>query len=108
VLKQVERRREEELKRLAELKKQAETQKEALLKLGTLTIQQKAGEGDTLFGSVTSADVAEAIQAASKLEIDRKTLSVPEIRKLGTYTVDVKLHSEVSATVTVEVVAEEA
>jgi large subunit ribosomal protein L9 len=107
VLKQVERRREEELKRLAELKKQAEKQKEALLKLGTLTIQQKAGEGDTLFGSVTAADVAEAIQTASKMEIDRKTLSVPEIRKLGTYTVDVKLHSDVSATVTVEVVAEE-
>jgi large subunit ribosomal protein L9 len=108
VLKQVERRRVEEVKRLAELKKQAEVQKEALLKLGTLTIQQKAGEGDTLFGSVTAADVAEAIQAVSKMEIDRKTLSVPEIRKLGTYTVDVKLHSEVSATVTVEVVAEEA
>jgi large subunit ribosomal protein L9 len=108
VLKQFERRRAEEVKRLAELKKQAEVQKEALLKLGTLTIQQKAGEGDTLFGSVTAADVAEAIQTASKMEIDRKTLSVPEIRKLGTYTVDVKLHSEVSATVTVEVVAEEA
>jgi large subunit ribosomal protein L9 len=108
VLKQVERRRAEHLKQLAELKKQAEVQKEALLKLGTLTIQQKAGEGDTLFGSVTAADVAEAIQAASKMEIDRKTLSVPEIRKLGTYTVDVKLHSDVSATVTVEVVAEEA
>jgi large subunit ribosomal protein L9 len=108
VLKQVERRRAEHVKRLAELKKQAEVQKEALLKLGTLTIQQKAGEGDTLFGSVTAADVAEAIQAASKMEIDRKTLSVPEIRKLGTYTVEVKLHSDVSATVTVEVVAEEA
>ncbi len=108
VLKQVERRRAEHLKRLAELKQQAEVQKEALLKLGTLTIQQKAGEGDTLFGSVTAADVAEAIQAASNMEIDRKTLSVPEIRKLGTYTVDVKLHSDVSATVTVEVVAEEA
>jgi large subunit ribosomal protein L9 len=108
VLKQFERRRAEEVKRLAELKKQAEVQKEALLKLGTLTIQQKAGEGDTLFGSVTAADVAEAIQTASKMEIDRKTLSVPEIRKLGTYTVDVKLHSEVNATVTVEVVAEEA
>lgn len=56
---------------------------------------------------MTAADVAEAIQTASKMEIDRKTLSVPEIRKLGTYTVDVKLHSDVSATVTVEVVAEE-
>jgi large subunit ribosomal protein L9 len=107
VLKQVERRREELLKQLAEQKKQAELQKEAILKVGTLTIAQKAGEGDTLFGSVTAADVATALQEASGLEIDRRALTVPEMRKLGTYTVDLKLHTDVSATVTVEVVAEE-
>jgi large subunit ribosomal protein L9 len=106
VLKQFERRRAEELKRLAELKVQAEEQKVKIQKLDTLTIQQKAGEGDALFGSVTAANVADLIQAASGIEIDRRTLSVPEIRKLGTYTVEVKLHTEVIATVTVEVEAE--
>jgi large subunit ribosomal protein L9 len=106
VLKQFERRRAEELKRLAELKVQAEEQKVKIQKLDTLTIQQKAGEGDALFGSVTAANVADLIQAASGIEIDRRTLSVPEIRKLGTYTVEVKLHAEVIATVTVEVEAE--
>jgi large subunit ribosomal protein L9 len=106
VLKQFERRRAEELKRLAELKVQAEAQKVTIQKLDTLTIQQKAGEGDALFGSVTAANVAELIQAASGIEIDRRVLSVPEIRKLGTYTVEVKLHAEVTATVTVEVEAE--
>jgi large subunit ribosomal protein L9 len=106
VLKQFERRRAEELKRLAELKVQAEEQKAVIQKLDTLTIQQKAGEGDALFGSVTAANVADLIQAASGIEIDRRALTVPEIRKLGTYTVEVKLHSEVTATVTVEVEAE--
>jgi large subunit ribosomal protein L9 len=106
VLKQVERRRAEHLKQLAEQKKEAEKQQEKLTKVGTLTIAQKAGEGDALFGSVTAADVATALQTASGLEIDRRSLTVPEIRKLGTYTVDVKLHAEVSATVTVEVVPE--
>jgi large subunit ribosomal protein L9 len=106
VLKQFERRRAEELKRLAELKVQAEEQKVKIQKLDTLTIQQKAGEGDALFGSVTAANVADLIQAASGIEIDRRTLSVPEIRKLGTYTVEVKFHAEVIATVTVEVEAE--
>ncbi|MGB8701479.1 MAG: 50S ribosomal protein L9 [Thermosynechococcaceae cyanobacterium] len=105
VLKQVERRRAAELKRLAELKQQAEQQRDALLKVGTLTIQQKAGEGDALFGSVTAADVAAAIQQASGLELDRRALTVPEIRKLGTYTVEVKLHTDVTATVAVEVTA---
>jgi large subunit ribosomal protein L9 len=106
VLKQFERRRAEHLKQLAEQKKEAEQQKEKLSKVGTLTIAQKAGEGDALFGSVTAADVATALQTASGLDIDRRSLTVPEIRKLGTYTVDVKLHAEVSATVTVEVVPE--
>jgi large subunit ribosomal protein L9 len=107
VLKQFERRRAEELKRLAELKVQAEEQKAVIQKLGTLTTQQKAGEGDALFGSVTAANVADLIQEASGLEIDRRNLSVPEIRKLGTYTVELKLHAEVTATVTVEVEAED-
>jgi large subunit ribosomal protein L9 len=106
VLKQMERRRAEELKRLAELKKEAEAQKEKLVKVGTLTIAQKAGEGDALFGSVTAADIAAALQEASGIEVDRRALTAPEIRKLGTYTADLKLHPEVSVEVTVEVVAE--
>lgn len=106
VLKQFERRRAEEVKRLAELKVQAEEQKAVIEKLGTLTIQQKAGEGDALFGSVTAANVADLIQEASGLEIDRRALTVPEIRKLGTYTAELKLHADVTATVTVEVEAE--
>jgi large subunit ribosomal protein L9 len=106
VLKQMERRRAEEVKRLAELKKEAEAQKAKLAKVGTLTIAQKAGEGDALFGSVTAADIAAALQEASGIEVDRRSLTAPEIRKLGTYTADLKLHPEVSVEVTVEVVAE--
>lgn len=106
VMKQMERRRAEELKRLAELKQQAEQQKEVLRKVGTLTIAQKAGEEDTLFGSVTAADIATALQQASGIEVDRRALSAPEIRKLGIYTADLKLHPEVMVEITVEVVAE--
>jgi large subunit ribosomal protein L9 len=106
VMKQMERRRAEEVKRLAELKKQAEEQKALLLKVGTITIAQKAGEEDTLFGSVTAADIATALQEASGIEVDRRSLSAPEIRRLGTYTTDLKLHPEVTVEITVEVVAE--
>jgi large subunit ribosomal protein L9 len=106
VMKQMERRRAEEIKRLAELKKEAEQQKEALLKVGTITIAQKAGEEDMLFGSVTAADIATALQAASGIEVDRRNLTAPEIRKLGTYTAELKLHPEVSVEVKVEVVAD--
>jgi large subunit ribosomal protein L9 len=106
VMKQMERRRAEEVKRLAELKLQAEQQKATLLKVGTLTIAQKAGEEDTLFGSVTAADIAAALAQASGIEVDRRSLTAPEIRRLGTYTAELKLHPEVSVDVTVEVVAE--
>lgn len=106
VIKQVARRRAEAEKRQAELQKEAEAQKLKLEKLGTLTITQKAGEEETLFGSVTAADVATLIQEASGLEVDRRNLTVPEIRKLGTYTVDLKLHAEVTATLTIEVTPE--
>ena len=106
VMKQMERRRAEEIKRLAELKKEAEAQKETLLKVGTLTIAQKAGEEDMLFGSVTAADIAAALQAASGIEVDRRHLTAPEIRKLGTFTAELKLHPEVTVEVTVEVVAD--
>jgi large subunit ribosomal protein L9 len=106
VLKLAEKRRAEEAKRQAEFKAEAEKQKAAIEKVGTIQIQQKAGEGDTLFGSVTAANVAEAVQQASGIEVDRRNISTPDIRKLGTYTVELKLHTEVTAKIEVEVIAE--
>ena len=71
-----------------------------------VTVTARAGEGGKLFGSVTSADVAEAIAAAASAEIDRRTVQLDEpLKELGEVEVPVKLHPEVTATVTVEVVA---
>ncbi len=103
-LKQVERRRELERQRLLEEKQQAETRKKALETVGRFTIAKQAGEKDAIFGTVTNQDVATAIQEATNQEIDRRTITVPEIHKLGSYKVDIKLHPEVSATVEVQVV----
>lgn len=106
VLKQVERRREEERKRLLELKKEAEVQKATLENMGKLTLAKQVGEGDAIFGTVTDREVAELIQAKTNLELDRRGINVPEVRKTGEYTVSIKLHPEVSANVTINVVAE--
>lgn len=105
VLKQVERRRELERQRLAELKKQAEVQKAALDKLGSITVAKQAGEGDAIFGTVTEREVVEAIQAAIGQEIDRREITLPDINKLGAYEAEIRLHPELSATITVKVVA---
>jgi large subunit ribosomal protein L9 len=106
VLKQVEIRREAERQRLAELKKAAEDVKAALAKVGTFTVQKQVGEEDAIFGTVTSSEVAEAIQAATGQAIDRRDIHVPDINKLGEYRVDIKLHSDVSVTVNLSVAAQ--
>jgi large subunit ribosomal protein L9 len=105
ILKQVERRRELERIRLAELKQVAETQKAALEKSGQFSIAKQVGENEAIFGTVTNQEVADVIKAATGQEIDRRGIVVPEIHKLGTYKIDIKLHPEVSASVEIEVVS---
>lgn len=70
----------------------------------TITITQKAGAEGRLFGSVTSGDIAQAIHAQANISIDRKKINVEPIKTLGTYSVAVKLHSDVEFPVNVEVV----
>jgi large subunit ribosomal protein L9 len=69
-------------------------------------IKAKAGEEGKLFGSVTSMDIAEQLTNAG-IDIDRKKISLDEpIRRIGSYTVNIKLHSDVSAQVNVQIVEE--
>jgi large subunit ribosomal protein L9 len=104
ILRQVERRREAERLRLLELKKEAEAQKASLEKAAKLAISKQVGENEAIFGTVTNQDVADAIQSATGIEIDRRTITVPEIHSLGSYKIEIKLHPEVSATVDIQVV----
>lgn len=77
----------------------------AKLSLLTITLAQKVGEDGRLFGSVTSKDIERAVKAQG-LDVDRKKLQLAEpIKSLGTYEIPVKLVSDVTATVKVEVVA---
>jgi large subunit ribosomal protein L9 len=69
----------------------------------TITIPVKAGGEGRLYGSVTSADIAAAIEEQSGITIDRKKLTVPAIKTTGEYQVSVKLHSAVEFPVTVAV-----
>ncbi len=90
---------------------QAKEREAALAKVAGLegvsvTIAQRVGEEERLYGSVSRAMIAEAL-AAKGFEIDRKQLELAEpIKKLGTYEVAVRLAPEVKASISVEVVAE--
>ncbi|HIK55668.1 MAG TPA: 50S ribosomal protein L9 [Synechococcales cyanobacterium M55_K2018_004] len=106
VLKQVERRREQERQRLLELKQEAEVIRVALEKASTFTIAKQVGEKEAIFGSVTNREVAEVIHSVTGHEVDARGIKVPDINKLGTYKVELKLHPEVTATIDIHVVAE--
>jgi large subunit ribosomal protein L9 len=102
----VEQEKQAHLRR--ETKVQGEAQDLAKL-MGNveLTISQKAGENGQLFGSVTSADLAAALEKQG-YTIERKKIQLEEpIKNVGDYKVAVKLHREVSVELTVHVVAEE-
>ncbi len=72
----------------------------------TLTIKAKAGEEEKLFGSVTTMDIAEALLAQG-VEIEKKKIVLEEpIKRLGSYSVQIKLHPDVSVPLTIEVIQE--
>ena len=71
-----------------------------------ITITAKAGTEGRLFGSVTSADVVDAIAAQAGIELDRRKLHLAEpIKTLGTHEVPARLHPDVEFAITVEVVS---
>jgi large subunit ribosomal protein L9 len=68
-----------------------------------LVIAKKAGEGDVLYGSVTPADIADAL-AERGIEVDRRRIEVAEpIKRLGEHVVHVRFHRDVVAELTIEV-----
>jgi large subunit ribosomal protein L9 len=102
----VEQERQSHLRKEAKLKVDAEDLSKLLTGV-SVTITQKAGENDQLFGSVTAKDVAEAL-AAKNYTIDRRKIVLDDpIRQLGEFKVPVKLHKDVIAEITVVVAKEE-
>ncbi len=104
-VKQIEQERAALLKKAAVERATAEAQKD---QMGNIALEfvRKAGEGGTLFGSVTSMDIAQALQDKG-YEIDRRRINLRDaIKETGEYTVKVKLHREVTLDVPVTVSAE--
>jgi len=101
-----------EQERQAHLRKEAKAQGEAeelgkLVGNVTVTIKQKAGENDQLFGSVTSKDIADAL-VAQNYNIERRKIQLDEpIKQLGDYKVPVRLHKNVTVEITVIVAKED-
>ena len=102
-IKALEAKKAKEAELFAEQKQEAEELKKVLEK-EIILLKSKGGEGGRLFGSVTNADVAEAIKAQLQVDIDKKKISIPApIKMVGKHSVDIKLFTDVSVRITVDV-----
>jgi large subunit ribosomal protein L9 len=100
----LERQREAFIHKAQKDKKMAETMAARIENL-TCTLAHKAGESEKLFGSITTKDLQEFL-AQQGISIDRRKILLPHpIKSLGSYTIPVKLHSEVVANLKVNVIA---
>ena len=99
-------------KDLNEKKRAAEALEEAkkladVLKETTVVLKTKSGEGGKVFGSITSKQIADALEAQHKLKVDKRKILLDEpIKSLGTTIVTVKVHPEVSTELRVQVASE--
>jgi len=106
-LKQLEQKRKILERKEAERKALAEKEAKKL-EDKTVSVLAKVGTGGKLYGSVTSKDVAEAINEQLKVEVERKTVHLEDsIKSLGNFKAAVKLHPEVEVIVNIEVKASE-
>ena len=92
------RRRHEAAERAAQEAAERAEETAALLSKTVLTIQHRAGEDGRLYGSVTSAEITDAIAEARGLRVDRRKIKLPDpIREVGTYMVEVEVGGGVTA-----------
>ena len=102
----VEQEREAHIRREAKVKTEAEDLS-TLMSNVRITLRHRAGENNQLFGSVTSKDIADALEAR-KFHIDRRKIQLDEpIRILGEHKVTLRLHRDVSTDITVIVEPEQ-
>jgi large subunit ribosomal protein L9 len=74
-----------------------------------ITLKAKVGENDKLYGSITGADIAEALSKAAGRDIDKRKIELPEpIKQAGAHDVIIRLAHEISAVIKVNVISEEA
>jgi large subunit ribosomal protein L9 len=77
----------------------------ARLQAADVSIARRVGEHDTLYGSVTTADIADALTALG-ITVDRRKIQLPDpLKALGEHAVPIKLHRELTVPVTVKVIA---
>lgn len=103
IIKQVEQRKAKEQQRILAERQEAESRKIALQTVGRFVVRKQVGEGESIFGTVTTQDVTDAIKAITGQDVDRRGITIPEIGRVGFYKAQVKIHPEVTAEIEIQV-----
>ncbi len=86
-----------------EMDKKAAEEAAAQLKDKTITIHAKAGQKGKLFGSVTTKEVSEAVEKQTGVSVDKRKISMKDIKAFGTYSAEIKFTQGVTTTINVDV-----
>lgn len=97
------RNREESAQYHAKVEKQAALDAAEKLKDAVIRIKAKAGSSGRLFGAVTTKEVAQSLKEQYAIEVDKRKISMEDIKMFGSYKAEIKLHVGVAAQVTVVV-----
>ena len=97
------RTKEEAAQYHARVEKEAALKSADELKDKIVVIQAKAGNGGRLFGAVTTKEVSAELKKQYGIEVDKRKISMNDIKSFGSYTAEVKLHTGIVAKVTVKV-----
>ncbi|KAL0369599.1 UNVERIFIED_CONTAM: 50S ribosomal protein L9, chloroplastic [Sesamum angustifolium] len=101
-MKMEEERIEAEKKRV---KEEAQQLARIFETVGAFKVKRKGGQGKQIFGTVTPQDLADIIKAQLQRDVDKRIISLPEIRETGEYIAELKLHPDVTARVRLNVFA---
>ncbi len=102
-IKALENKKKQDAEHKAEQKEEAEKTK-AVLEKEVIKLVSKGGEGGRLFGAVTNVDISEAIKAQKGIDIDKRKIMIPQpIKNVGRHKVDIKLFTDITASVIVDV-----
>lgn len=96
ILERIRQQREAEERTRLEEKAKAQAMATALATIGKFVVKKKVGENEAIFGSVTAQELVDAIRMQTGRELDRKAVTLPEIKTLGTFDASIKLHPEVT------------
>lgn len=96
VLRNIEEQKTAELRAMAQVKAKAQAMATALQTISKFIIKKKVGKDNQIFGSVTTQEVVDAVNMQTGRQLDRRAITLPDIKNCGNYDAEVKLHEEVT------------